>query len=124
MTLADRVDAAFDLGALAGEYRRFLARFGGVATAFGRVAPHDAEQGFVVRSLLVHEYRRVRLRDPQLPRALMPPDWPGAAAYAMCRDLYRSVQPLADSHLASVLAADGDALLPALPEFLLRFPPS
>lgn len=123
-TLADQVDAAFDLGTLAGEYRRFLARFGGVAAAFAPAAPHDPEQGFVVRTLLVHEYRRVRLRDPQLPLALLPPDWPGAAAYSMCRDLYRRVQPLADSHLASALAADGDPLLPALPEFLLRFPPT
>jgi phenylacetic acid degradation operon negative regulatory protein len=119
-TLADRVHAAYDLGTLAGEYRRFLARFTGVVDAFGRDAG-DPEQAFVVRTLLVHEYRRARLRDPQLPLALLPHDWPGAAAHALCRDFYRLAQPLAESFLEHSLALDGDALLPALPEFYTRF---
>jgi phenylacetic acid degradation operon negative regulatory protein len=33
-----------------------------------------------VRTLLIHAYRRVLLRDPLLPAALLPLDWPGAAA--------------------------------------------
>jgi len=120
-TLADRVEEAFGLGTLAAEYRRFLARFGGVAEAFRQRAAGDAAQAFVVRSLLVHEYRRVRLRDPQLPLALLPADWPGETAYALCRDLYAALLPPSEAHLASVLAVDGERLLPALPEFLLRF---
>ena len=42
-----------------------------------------------MRTLLIHEYRRVLLRDPRLPAALLPLDWPGAAAFALCRDFYR-----------------------------------
>jgi len=118
--LADRVSAAYDLGTLAGEYRRFLARFAGVVDAFRRDAG-DPEQAFVVRTLLVHEYRRARLRDPQLPFALLPHDWPGGAAHALCRDFYRLAQPLAEAYLEDSLALDGDALLPALPEFYTRF---
>lgn len=120
MSLADRVEAMYDLGTLAAEYRRFLARFGGVIESF-RNSHGDPEQSFVVRTLLVHEYRRVRLRDPQLPPALLPLDWPGAAAYGLCRDFYRVAQPLAEAHLAATLALAGDSLLPALPEFYARF---
>ena len=50
-----------------------------------------------MRTLLIHAYRRVLLRDPQLPAALLPLDWPGAAAYALCRDFYRAAEPLASS---------------------------
>ena len=64
---------------------------------------HDPEQCFIVRTLLIHAYRRVLLRDPQLPAALLPLDWPGAAAYALCRDFYRLTHRSAERHLVAVL---------------------
>jgi phenylacetic acid degradation operon negative regulatory protein len=119
--LAGRVDAAWALPALAVEYRGFLGRFGPLGRAFAAARSPSPEQAFVVRTLLVHEYRRARLRDPQLPPELLAPDWPGAAAYALCRDIYRAAGPGALAHLAAAFAQDGDALLPALPAFLTRF---
>ena len=72
------------------DYRQFLQRFGAVIERFRADARvHDPAQCFVVRTLLIHAYRRVLLRDPLLPAALLPLDWPGAAAYALCRDFYR-----------------------------------
>jgi DNA-binding transcriptional regulator PaaX len=56
-----------------------------------------------------------------LPPELLARDWPGAAAYALCRDIYRAAGPGARAHLEAALREDGDALLPALPEFLARF---
>jgi phenylacetic acid degradation operon negative regulatory protein len=120
-SLAGRVDAAFGLPALAVEYRGFLVRFRPLAAAFAAPAPLAPEQAFVARTLLVHEYRRTRLRDPQLPPELLPSDWPGAAAYGLCRDVYRGAGALTRAHLAATLSEDGDALAPALPEFLARF---
>jgi phenylacetic acid degradation operon negative regulatory protein len=120
-TLAGRADEAWQLATLAGEYRKFIARFANVVDAFKRDTQPAPEQAFLVRTLLVHEYRRVRLRDPQLPPALLPLDWPGTAAYALCRDFYRAAVPLAEAHLAAVLAEEGEELRPALPEFYTRF---
>lgn len=119
--LAAQVDEAWSLPTLAVEYRAFLGRFRALATAFGTRPAASPEQAFVVRTLLVHEYRRARLRDPQLPPDLLPADWPGLAAYALCRDLYRAAEPLVRAHLAAALRDEGEALLPALPEFLTRF---
>jgi phenylacetic acid degradation operon negative regulatory protein len=78
-TLAQAAAAAWDLPALAAAYRRLLSRFGAVIDRFrqGDTALLDAGQCFVVRSLLIHAYRRAMLRDPQLPSALLPLDWPG-----------------------------------------------
>jgi phenylacetic acid degradation operon negative regulatory protein len=120
-TLASRVDEAWALGSVAAEYLAFLARFSNVVAAFHATPPPAPEQAFLVRTLLVHEYRRVRLRDPQLPPALLPADWPGGAAYALCRDFYRAASPLAEAHLAAVVAEAGERLKPALPEFFTRF---
>ena len=34
----------------------------------------------LLRTLLIHEFRRVQLRDPQLPDTLLATNWPGHAA--------------------------------------------
>jgi phenylacetic acid degradation operon negative regulatory protein len=122
-TLAARVDDAWALPQRAVEYQGFIGRFQPLAAAFDAPQDISPEQAFCVRTLLVHEYRRVRLRDPQLPPDLLPPAWPGAAAYALARTLYRAAEPLAREHLAAALDDEGEDLLPALPEFLLRFQP-
>jgi len=42
----------------------------------------DDESRFALRSQLVHEWRKFLFRDPGLPAALLPADWPGHAAAA------------------------------------------
>lgn len=46
------------------------------------------EKTFLLRLLLIHDYRRLLLRDPLLPADLLPVEWPGEAAREICRDLY------------------------------------
>jgi phenylacetic acid degradation operon negative regulatory protein len=46
---------------------------------------------FTARILLIHHYRRVVLRDPLLPTALLPQDWPGSAARGLCGEIYRAL---------------------------------
>jgi len=90
----------WDLGLQARRYLRFIARFAPVAAALtGRaVAPQTA---FLVRTLLIHEYRKIHLTDPQLPPALLPADWAGRAAYRLCRALYARTFSAAESHLSA-----------------------
>ncbi len=119
--LASAVERAWDLAALAAEYRGFLHRFGAVIERFRAGDAHDPQQCFVVRTLLIHAYRRVLLRDPLLPAALLPLDWPGSAAYTLCRDFYRLTHRSAEAHLSATLAAEGEALPPANAAFYARF---
>jgi len=51
------------------------------------------------RILLIHHYRRVVLRDPLLPTALLPPDWPGQAARRLCGEIYRGLLPASEQWL-------------------------
>jgi phenylacetic acid degradation operon negative regulatory protein len=119
--IAHAVPEAWDLGSLAADYRRFLARFGAVIEHFREGGAHDPAQCFVVRTMLIHAYRRVLLRDPLLPPALLPLDWPGAAAYTLCRDFYRLTHRDAERHLAATLAESGEVLPPADEAFYRRF---
>jgi phenylacetic acid degradation operon negative regulatory protein len=121
--MASRVESTWDLATIANGYRRFIALFGDVIGGFTARGPDagDTEQCFVVRTLLIHAFRRVLLRDPQLPPALLPPDWPGTQAYALTRDFYRLTQKLAERHLAATLVADGEMLPPADGAFYDRF---
>jgi phenylacetic acid degradation operon negative regulatory protein len=122
-TLASAVPEAWDLAGVAAHYRRFLLRFGGVIDRFRQAgdAALDPGQSFVVRTLLIHAYRRVLLRDPRLPAALLPLDWPGAAAYALCRDFYRLTHRAAERHLVATLQDAGGTLPPASAAFHRRF---
>ncbi len=122
-SLASAVPRAWDLAAVAAHYRQFLSRFGNVIERFRRTdtTAHNPGQSFVVRTLLIHAYRRVLLRDPQLPAALLPLDWPGPAAYALCRDFYRLTHRAAERHLVATLRNERGVLPPASSDFYLRF---
>jgi phenylacetic acid degradation operon negative regulatory protein len=112
---------AWPLTTLASDYRRFLKRFGSVIERFRAEREHDPLQCFAVRTLLIHAYRRVLLRDPLLPAALLPLDWPGGAAYALCRDFYRRTHQRAERHLAATLGTDNAVWPPANAAFYARF---
>lgn len=103
--LGARAGDVWSLGTIAAEYRQFLARFGGVPAALGRA---DPEQCYVVRTLLVHVYRRLRLRDPQLPREVLAHDWPGAAAYALAREIYRATQARGERFVRELFAVQSE----------------
>ena len=50
-------------------------------------------QSFRLRTLMVHDYRRILLKDPGFPDAVLPTVWPGFAAYELIRRTYRVLAP-------------------------------
>jgi len=102
-TLRSRTMEAWSLESLASDYQQFIARFGGVAVADASLDP-DPEQAFVLRTLMMHAYRRVRLRDPQLPRDVLPREWPAARAYMLARKLHRMTRTGATAFASAIVA--------------------
>ena len=111
----------WDLEALAARYRRFVAAFEPALAELKRRGRPQPAAAFVLRTLLIHEYRRIHLRDPLLPEALLPPQWVGTTAYRLCRTLYGRIVTAAEEHVGSI-AARFDGPLPAAGrELALRF---
>jgi len=98
---ADRalIERGWDLADLTRRYRQFVAQFAAVEPAF-EAEPVTPETAFLVRTLLIHEYRKIHLKDPMLPPALLPEEWVGGAAYELCRRLYARVFPDAERYLS------------------------
>lgn len=117
------VRRGWDLHDLESRYARFLRHYERIDTAVAGDSRLDPAAAFVVRTLLIHEYRRIHLRDPLLPRVLLPAAWSGAAAYDLCRRVYGRVCASAEQHLSAV-GARLDGPLPAPdPQLTRRFPP-
>jgi phenylacetic acid degradation operon negative regulatory protein len=112
-----------DLENLERSWRTFLRRFRPLADAVsGDRDGVDGQTAFLTRTLLVHGYRRVVLREPELPGELWPPAWVGEAAYAVAARCYRTLAAGADAHLTAVCEAAG-APLPLLDRaYTGRFP--
>jgi phenylacetic acid degradation operon negative regulatory protein len=71
-------------------YLKFMKTFEPLRGLLARDTLSDAD-AFTARILLIHHYRRVVLRDPLLPAALLPKDWPGRAARRLCGEIYRAL---------------------------------
>jgi phenylacetic acid degradation operon negative regulatory protein len=82
--------AAWPLARTAEGYGRFIALFAPLAASIEGTRLSEIDS-FTARILLIHAYRRVILRDPILPAALLPPNWPGAEARALCGAIYHAL---------------------------------
>ncbi|MFJ1470992.1 phenylacetic acid degradation operon negative regulatory protein PaaX [Massilia orientalis] len=110
--LAELVREGWDLSAVVTGYRRFIKEFSPLLDLLRGEPEPDPQRAFIVRTLLIHAYRRVQLHDPMLPLALLPQPWPGSEAYALAQAIYRLVWAPAERHLMDVLRRE-DAAAPA-----------
>jgi phenylacetic acid degradation operon negative regulatory protein len=72
-------------------YLKFMKTFEPLRGWIGRRERLSDADAFTARILLIHHYRRVVLRDPLLPAALLPQDWPGRAARQLCGEVFQGL---------------------------------
>jgi phenylacetic acid degradation operon negative regulatory protein len=79
-------------------YRAFDASYRPLAETLddAAFAPIDA---IAARTLLIHDWRRIVLRDPGLPAALLPQDWPGETARGTARQIYAKLATSSEAWL-------------------------
>lgn len=113
--------SCWNLDDIDARYQAFTERFRPLMRALSGTKGLTNQSAFLVRTLLIQEYRKVLLRDPQLPVELLPADWHGAAAYQLCRNLYRNVYAGADAYLDMSLESADGPLPPPTAAFMRRF---
>lgn len=121
LPLKELVHECWNLQQLSEDYQAFLERFRPVLRAVEAADELDPEQCFQLRTLMIHHYRRVQLRDPQLPEKLLPADWSGASARILCRNIYRLIQAGAEAFLSATQETADGPLPEAAPRFYKRF---
>ncbi|MEM7427172.1 MAG: PaaX family transcriptional regulator C-terminal domain-containing protein [Pseudomonadota bacterium] len=109
---------AWPLGELSTEYETFANRFRSLVTDPDHLTGQSA---FAARVLLIHEYRRILLKDPHLPSAFLPGEWAGTAAKELCSGVYRAVVNTAEDWLSQTLSAPAKAAPTPASEFWQRF---
>jgi phenylacetic acid degradation operon negative regulatory protein len=102
-------------------YLKFMKTFEPLRARVGRSARLSDSEAFTARILLIHFYRRVVLRDPLLPAALLPKDWPGRAARQLCGEIYRALLPGSEQWLDRYGSNESGPLPGAAAELRQRF---
>jgi phenylacetic acid degradation operon negative regulatory protein len=112
--------AAWQLAPLAAAYRSFISQFAPLDKTLGNNTLSEPD-ALVARTLLIHRFRRIVLRDPDLPNALLPNEWPGYPARDLAARLYRRVVPAAERFISQVARNEEGPLPSPEPGFASRF---
>ncbi len=120
-TLNAVIQSAWRLDELNTEYDRFLNTFNAISQNPDSVSQLTSRECFVLRVVLIHDYRRILLKDPLLPTPLLPQDWKGDVARDLCQRIYAHVRQHADDHLTSTMQTLNGDLPNPLSEYAQRF---
>lgn len=113
-TLRQMVANCWSLNEVASYYHEFIVSFRPLMTLL-READDPALtplRCFQIKLLLIHFFRRVVLKDPLLPDALLPAQWEGQIARNLCINIYQRVDRAATDYV-SALAETTIGALPA-----------
>ena len=92
------VEQAWDLKHLGQSYVAFIKQYEQIDAKFEKWQATN-EEAFLTRLLLVHDFRRLLLRDPLLPNTLLPANWPGLKARQLFNHLYGQLHEASENHL-------------------------
>ena len=107
----DRLDplSAWDLDEARAAYAAFVDEFTPVSENL-RTGQLSASEAFIARTRLTYRWFAFANSQAELPEALLPSHWPGAAARRLFEDLYDGLGPLAALRVAQHISAHDAAL--------------
>lgn len=121
VALKDLAASCWSLDQLEARYVAFLEKFRPLQNDLPKEGELDPKSCFQLRTLLVHEYRRILLKDSDLPEELLPNDWAGKAAQHLTANIYRRVNKAAEFYLMQTMETAEGQLPPASASYYKRF---
>lgn len=97
----------WNLEAIEKDYAAFRNAFEPLFQNLRRLKSISGERAFVMRTILVHDYRQLTIASPQLPTDLLGRSWGGVNARNLVGNLYRLLSDPAAAHVDKVLAKTG-----------------
>jgi phenylacetic acid degradation operon negative regulatory protein len=119
--LQRQVMERWNLAELGDQYQSFLGRYRPVLNHLNSQDIPDPERAFLLRTLLIHDYRRILLRDPELPNAMLPHNWAGFAAHDVTTDIYNCIGTSSASWFSNTMENSSGNLPVADPVFFKRY---
>ena len=81
----------------------------------------SSHQSFILRTLIIHEYRRILLKDHELPEELLPDNWSGFGASQVVKSLYAHLAESSCEYITTQLYNANGFLPVAEKDFNFRF---
>lgn len=85
------LSSQWNLEDLEQDYLRFIRHYLKAREVLKKAKLLNGHQQLLLRILLIHEYRKTLLSDPELPAIMLPEDWPGHEARKLTAGLYRQL---------------------------------
>jgi phenylacetic acid degradation operon negative regulatory protein len=118
--IKDLVHRKWDIEALQDYYQEFLGFYRSLNSKVDVTSLSPAES-FMYRSTLIHDYRRIQLRDQDLPRELLPNGWVGYEAQDLVKKLYTQLAKPSIAYIEAQLFNAQGLLSPPTSKFYSRF---
>ncbi len=90
-SLQKLVMSRWKLDSLRQHYKEFSVQYRKVKKILQSNAQPSGHAMLLLRVLLLHEYRRILLNDPELPPAMLPANWEGYTAQSLIAEIYRTI---------------------------------
>ena len=119
-TLKRMIEVNWPIEQLHQRYDKFINDFRNVLSLI-----EDGEfnelQAFQIRILLIHQYRRILLKDPNLPLELLPSDWLALTARNLTSNVYQMIISSSEEFFLNIARTAEGTMPPARPQFYKRF---
>lgn len=102
-SLNELIRKAWDLATVAARYQVFVERYEDLLATIWKSPRIPGAQAFAIRSMMIHDYRRIRLLDPALPSSLLPDNWNGERAFYIAHELYDLLVPASEQFIMEVM---------------------
>ena len=123
-TMRRLAQRAWPLAEVEARYHRLVATYSPAQRALEAGETLSDLEALILRIFLIHDFRRVVLKDPLLPVDLLPEPWAGRTARDLCAAIYLAVAARAERWLAEHAQNDTGLLPPPDGAFARRFHPS
>lgn len=120
-TIKRMVEVKWPIEELHRRYEKFIGDFREFFNFVEQDEDLDAIQAFQIRILLIHQFRRILLKDPNLPFELLPTEWLSLIARNLSTNLYQAVFIAGDEFFLNVARTAEGSMPPAHPQFYKRF---
>lgn len=102
-------------------YQHFIALFQPVLDAAKQASNLPPEQCFLLRILLIHKFRHILLKEPEIPIELLPEDALNLRARELTRQLYKQLSKQSDKHFLEVCRDGNDNFIKPKKAYRERF---